>query len=47
MRRFGSRVSVIDRNDRLMHREDEDVSAALATLFADEGIEAVLNARIT
>jgi len=46
MRRFGSRVSVIDRNGRLMHREDEDVSAALATLFADEGIEAVLNARI-
>lgn len=46
MRRFGSKVSVIDRNDRLLHREDEDVCAAIASLFADEGIEAVLNARI-
>jgi pyruvate/2-oxoglutarate dehydrogenase complex dihydrolipoamide dehydrogenase (E3) component len=45
-RRFGSRVSVIERNDRLLHREDEDVSAALDALFADEGIEVVPNARI-
>jgi len=45
-RRFGSRVTVIERNDRLMHREDEDVSAAIGALFADEGIEVVLNARI-
>ena len=29
MRRFGSRVSVIDRNSRLLQREDEDVSEAL------------------
>jgi pyruvate/2-oxoglutarate dehydrogenase complex dihydrolipoamide dehydrogenase (E3) component len=46
LRRFGSKVSVIDRNGRLMHREDEDVSSALETLFADEKIETVLNARI-
>lgn len=46
MRRFGSRVSIVDRNDRLMHREDDDVSAALASLFEDEGIELVLNARV-
>jgi pyruvate/2-oxoglutarate dehydrogenase complex dihydrolipoamide dehydrogenase (E3) component len=46
MRRFGGRVSVIERNDRLMHREDEDVSAALENLFADDGIESALNARI-
>jgi pyruvate/2-oxoglutarate dehydrogenase complex dihydrolipoamide dehydrogenase (E3) component len=26
MRRFGSRVTFIDRNDRLAHRGDEDVS---------------------
>jgi pyruvate/2-oxoglutarate dehydrogenase complex dihydrolipoamide dehydrogenase (E3) component len=45
-RRFGSRVSVIERNDRLLHREDEDVSAALDALFADEGFEVVPNARI-
>lgn len=46
MRRFGSRVTVIDHNDRLLHEEDEDVTDALADLFRDEGIEAVLNARV-
>ncbi len=46
MRRFGSRVTVIDHNDRLLHREDDDVTSALAELFRDEGIDAVLNARV-
>jgi pyruvate/2-oxoglutarate dehydrogenase complex dihydrolipoamide dehydrogenase (E3) component len=46
MRRFGSNVSVIDRNHRLLHREDEDVTEALGSLFEDEGIDAVLNARV-
>jgi pyruvate/2-oxoglutarate dehydrogenase complex dihydrolipoamide dehydrogenase (E3) component len=46
MRRFGSKVSVIDRNDRLLHREDEDVSEGLRSLFEDEGIDIVLNARL-
>jgi pyruvate/2-oxoglutarate dehydrogenase complex dihydrolipoamide dehydrogenase (E3) component len=46
MRRFGSKVSVIDRNDRLLHREDDDVTEALGSLFEDEGIDAVLNARM-
>jgi len=46
MRRFGSKVTVIDRNDHLLHREDDDVTAALHALFADEGIETILNARI-
>jgi pyruvate/2-oxoglutarate dehydrogenase complex dihydrolipoamide dehydrogenase (E3) component len=45
-RRFGSKVTVIERNDRLMHREDEDVSKALEQLFHDEGIDVVLNAKI-
>ena len=46
MRRFGSKVSVIDRNDRLLHREDDDVTEALGNLFEYEGIDTVLNARI-
>jgi pyruvate/2-oxoglutarate dehydrogenase complex dihydrolipoamide dehydrogenase (E3) component len=45
MRRFGSKVSVIERNDRLVHREDEDVTDAVRSLFEDEGIDLVLNAR--
>jgi pyruvate/2-oxoglutarate dehydrogenase complex dihydrolipoamide dehydrogenase (E3) component len=46
MRRFGSKVSVIERNERLVYREDEDVSEALSSLFQDEGIDVFLNARI-
>jgi pyruvate/2-oxoglutarate dehydrogenase complex dihydrolipoamide dehydrogenase (E3) component len=46
MRRFGSKVTIIDRNDRLMHREDDDVTEALQNLFEDEGIDIVLNATI-
>jgi pyruvate/2-oxoglutarate dehydrogenase complex dihydrolipoamide dehydrogenase (E3) component len=46
MRRFGSKVSIIERNDRLVHREDEDVTGALRSLFEDEGIAIVPNARI-
>src|SRR5262249_1228860 len=37
-RRFGSRVTVVERNPALVHREDPDVSEAMGQLFADEGI---------
>lgn len=46
MRRFGSQVSLIERNDRLVHHEDDDVTDALGSLFKDEGIDLVLNTRI-
>lgn len=46
MRRFGSKVSVIDRNQRLMSKEDEDVCRAIRDLLEDEGIDILLNARI-
>ena len=44
IRRFGSKVSVIDVNERLMQWEDEDVCEALHSLLEDEGINVVLNA---
>jgi pyruvate/2-oxoglutarate dehydrogenase complex dihydrolipoamide dehydrogenase (E3) component len=47
MRRFGSRVTVINRSGRLASREDEDVSTALEQLFLDEGIELVMNAAVS
>jgi pyruvate/2-oxoglutarate dehydrogenase complex dihydrolipoamide dehydrogenase (E3) component len=47
MRRFGSRITVIDKSDRLAGREDPDISQALEQLFHDEGIELVLNATPT
>jgi pyruvate/2-oxoglutarate dehydrogenase complex dihydrolipoamide dehydrogenase (E3) component len=46
MRRFGSRVTIIDRNARLMSREDPDICEALGSLLADEGIDILLNARV-
>ena len=46
MRRFGSKVTIIDRNGRLMSKEDPDVCEALRGLLADEGIDILLNARI-
>jgi pyruvate/2-oxoglutarate dehydrogenase complex dihydrolipoamide dehydrogenase (E3) component len=46
MRRFGSRVTVIDRNARLAHREDQDVSSAMHELFKDEGIDVFTNTRV-
>ncbi len=47
MRRFGSAVTIIDRNRRLATREDEDVSAALEELCRDEGIELVMGAEVS
>src|SRR5205823_901864 len=46
MRRFGSKVTMIDRNGRLMSKEDPDVCEGLRSLLADEGIDILLNARI-
>src|SRR5271155_5218477 len=37
-RRFGAEVTLIDRNSRLAHHEDEDVSQGLAEMCRDEGI---------
>jgi pyruvate/2-oxoglutarate dehydrogenase complex dihydrolipoamide dehydrogenase (E3) component len=46
MRRFGSRVTVIERGSQLAGREDSDVGSALFELFRDEGIEVLLEARV-
>jgi pyruvate/2-oxoglutarate dehydrogenase complex dihydrolipoamide dehydrogenase (E3) component len=46
MRRFGSKVTVIDRNHRVIHKEDDDVTEGLQNLLDDEGIELVLGAKI-
>jgi pyruvate/2-oxoglutarate dehydrogenase complex dihydrolipoamide dehydrogenase (E3) component len=42
MRRFGSRVTVIETGPQLAGREDPDVAAALLNLFHDEGIDVLL-----
>jgi pyruvate/2-oxoglutarate dehydrogenase complex dihydrolipoamide dehydrogenase (E3) component len=47
LRRFGSRVTIIERNNRLVHREDPDISEGLQQLFKDEGIDIITDARVT
>src|SRR5262249_15056373 len=47
MRRLGSRVSVVERNPALIHREDKDVTDAMADLFRDEGIEVFTDTRLS
>jgi pyruvate/2-oxoglutarate dehydrogenase complex dihydrolipoamide dehydrogenase (E3) component len=42
-RRFGSRVTVVERGPQLLAREDPDVVEALQRLFADEEIEVLLS----
>jgi pyruvate/2-oxoglutarate dehydrogenase complex dihydrolipoamide dehydrogenase (E3) component len=44
-RRFGARVTVIEMAPRLIAREDEDVSNALADILRGEGIDLRLNAK--
>jgi pyruvate/2-oxoglutarate dehydrogenase complex dihydrolipoamide dehydrogenase (E3) component len=46
MSRFGSKVTIIDRNHRVIHGEDDDITEGLQSLFEDEGVDLVLNARI-
>ena len=43
-RRFGSRVTVVEMGDRLIARDDEDVSAAVKEILEAEGVEVRLNA---
>ncbi len=43
-RRFGARVTVVERGSRLTAREDEDVSAAIKDILENEGIDVVLGA---
>jgi pyruvate/2-oxoglutarate dehydrogenase complex dihydrolipoamide dehydrogenase (E3) component len=46
LRRLGSRVTVVERNAALIHREDPDVTDAVEQLFRDEGIEVRTGAKV-
>jgi pyruvate/2-oxoglutarate dehydrogenase complex dihydrolipoamide dehydrogenase (E3) component len=43
-RRFGSLVTVIEKGDRLISRDDEDVSIAVKEILENEGVEVRLTA---
>jgi pyruvate/2-oxoglutarate dehydrogenase complex dihydrolipoamide dehydrogenase (E3) component len=46
MASFGSSVTVVDRNERLLPREDEDVAAELGKLLGSEGVRFVFGATV-
>ena len=46
MRRFGSRVTMLERGQHLIGREDPDVAEAILHLFRDEGIEVLFDTEV-
>jgi pyruvate/2-oxoglutarate dehydrogenase complex dihydrolipoamide dehydrogenase (E3) component len=46
MRRFGSRVTIVQRGPRLLEREDADVGDALLEVMKDEGVEVLLQSEV-
>lgn len=44
---FGSRITLIESNDRLLPQEDEDIAQAVTDLLAADGIEIVTGSRVT
>jgi pyruvate/2-oxoglutarate dehydrogenase complex dihydrolipoamide dehydrogenase (E3) component len=46
-RRFGSRVTMIQRRGQLLAGEDPDVAEEVARIFQQDGIEVLLNARVS
>jgi pyruvate/2-oxoglutarate dehydrogenase complex dihydrolipoamide dehydrogenase (E3) component len=46
-RRFGCRVTVVDHNPQLMHREDPDIAEEVQRILRGEGVELVLGAQTT
>jgi pyruvate/2-oxoglutarate dehydrogenase complex dihydrolipoamide dehydrogenase (E3) component len=46
-RRFGSKVTIIEKATRVLSREDEDIAAAMHKILTDEGIKIITNAQTT
>jgi len=45
-RRFGARVSIVNRDPRLIQREDPDVSAEVEKILKEDGIEVLNSAQV-
>lgn len=44
-RRFGSRVTILDSNDQLLKKEDDEIATQIAEIFKNEDIEIRLNSK--
>lgn len=45
-RRFGSRVTVLQRGAQLLPREDSDIASEVTKIFAADGIDVILDAKV-
>jgi pyruvate/2-oxoglutarate dehydrogenase complex dihydrolipoamide dehydrogenase (E3) component len=45
-RRFGARVTIVQRREQLLPREDDDVSAAVLGILREDGVEVLLSSTI-
>jgi pyruvate/2-oxoglutarate dehydrogenase complex dihydrolipoamide dehydrogenase (E3) component len=45
-RRFGSKVTIVQRGDRLLGREDPDIADEIAKILREDGIDVVLNSEV-
>lgn len=45
-RRFGSRVTIVEHNDRLLPKEDEDIAAEVLKFLQEEKIDVLTNAEV-
>jgi pyruvate/2-oxoglutarate dehydrogenase complex dihydrolipoamide dehydrogenase (E3) component len=46
-RRFGSRVTIVERGSQLLAREDPDIAEAILKILQQDGVEVLLNATAT
>src|SRR6266436_5903087 len=46
-RRFGARVTIVNRDPRLIQREDPDVSAEVEKILKEDGIEILNSTQVT
>jgi pyruvate/2-oxoglutarate dehydrogenase complex dihydrolipoamide dehydrogenase (E3) component len=46
-RRFGSRVTLVQKGEQLLHREDHDMAGSLAEILREDGLDVVLSANAT
>lgn len=45
-RRFGSRVTIVQRGNHLLDREDDEISTELERIFSQDGIDVILGATV-
>ncbi len=46
-RRFGAKVTILERSDRMMPKEDDDVCQELTDIFKSEGIDVLIEAKVS